>query len=54
MVRNKAKGFPEDKKINDPKAKANHASRRANGEINTQPQERMARSHDPHDDQFRK
>lgn len=41
MVRNKDKNFPGPRKIEDPKAKIENASKRANGEINTHPQERM-------------
>jgi small acid-soluble spore protein K (minor) len=47
MVRNKDSNFPGPRKIHNPKAKPEHASRRANGEINTRPQERMASSVDP-------
>lgn len=46
MVRNKAKNFPGPRKIEDPKAKAEHASLRPNGEITTHPQERMAKNTD--------
>jgi small acid-soluble spore protein K (minor) len=41
LVRNKAKNFPGPRKIEDPKAKTENASKRANGEINTNPQDRM-------------
>lgn len=44
MVRNKEQGFPEPMKIDEPKAKAKHGSLRADGSINTHPQERMRRS----------
>jgi small acid-soluble spore protein K (minor) len=46
MVRNKDSNFPGPRKIHNPKAKAEHASIRPNGEINTKPQERMANSVD--------
>jgi hypothetical protein len=42
MVRNKDKNFPGPRKIEDPKAKAERAPKRANGEINTNPQDGMA------------
>jgi hypothetical protein len=42
MVRNKAKNFPGPRKIEDPKAEAERAPKRANGEIKTNPQDRMA------------
>jgi small acid-soluble spore protein K (minor) len=42
MVRNKDSHFPGPRNIEDPKAKAENASKRANGQINTNPQERMA------------
>ncbi|MFE8700573.1 small, acid-soluble spore protein K [Cytobacillus sp. FJAT-54145] len=47
MVRNKAKGFPygnDNKFEGEPRAKAEYASKRADGSINTQPQERMRAS----------
>lgn len=47
MVRNKANGFPNqnnNKLEGEPRAKAEFASRRANGTINTHPQERMRAS----------
>ena len=47
MVRNKDKGFPygNDSKFDgEPRAKPEFASRRANGTINTAPQERMRAS----------
>lgn len=43
-MRNKAKNFPygNDNKFNgEPRAKPKYASKRADGTINTQPQERM-------------
>ncbi|RDI37164.1 small, acid-soluble spore protein K [Falsibacillus pallidus] len=43
-MRNKAKGFPygsQNKFEGEPRAKAEYASKRANGTINTHPQERM-------------
>ncbi|ASS89257.1 MAG: small, acid-soluble spore protein K [Bacillaceae bacterium] len=44
-MRNKAKGFPQHEKFDgEPRAKAEFASRRANGTINTHPQERMKAS----------
>ncbi|MDQ0163053.1 small, acid-soluble spore protein K [Bacillus alveayuensis] len=44
-MRNKAKGFPQHEKFDgEPRAKAEYASRRANGTINTHPQERMRAS----------
>lgn len=45
MVRNKEQGFPVRKSFDgEPRAKAEYASRRADGTINTRPQERMAKS----------
>ena len=47
MVRNKERGFPNqnnNKFEGEPRAKAEYASRRADGTINTQPQERMRAS----------
>ncbi|MEH7126403.1 small, acid-soluble spore protein K [Bacillus sp. JJ1503] len=47
MVRNKAKNFPnqiKNKFGGEPRAKAEYASTRADGTINTQPQERMRAS----------
>ncbi|MBZ5751215.1 MULTISPECIES: small, acid-soluble spore protein K [Metabacillus] len=47
MLRNKAKGFPNlnnNKFEGEPRAKAEYASKRANGTINTHPQERMRAS----------
>ncbi|MDQ0215980.1 small acid-soluble spore protein K (minor) [Oikeobacillus pervagus] len=55
MVRNKAKGFPNqnnNKFEGEPRAKAEYASRRANGTINTHPQERMRASNQREDDTF--
>ncbi|MFA9559257.1 small, acid-soluble spore protein K [Evansella sp. AB-rgal1] len=44
-MRNKAKGFPHHKDIDGvPRAKAQYASRRADGTINTHPAERMQAS----------
>jgi len=46
-MRNKSKGFPnqENNKFDgEPRAKAEYASRRADGTINTHPQERMKAS----------
>ncbi len=47
MVRNKAKNFPLEQ-VNrfegEPRAKAKYASKRADGTINTAPQERMRAS----------
>ncbi|MCP8617963.1 small, acid-soluble spore protein K [Salirhabdus salicampi] len=48
MVRNKAKNFPEKHFQEIPHAKARFASKRADGSINTRPQERMAKSSRPH------
>jgi small acid-soluble spore protein K (minor) len=46
MMRNKVTGFPKDMQQDEPRAKAEFASRRADGTINTHPQERMhASSH---------
>lgn len=47
LVRNKAKNFPGPRKIEDPKAKPENASKRANGEINTDPQDRMIGKNEP-------
>ncbi|MBU5214132.1 MULTISPECIES: small, acid-soluble spore protein K [Heyndrickxia] len=47
MMRNKAKGFPygnDNKFEGEPRAKAEFASTRADGSINTHPQERMKAS----------
>jgi small acid-soluble spore protein K (minor) len=47
MVRNKETGFPNQnnsKLEGEPRAKAEFASRRADGSINTHPQERMRAS----------
>lgn len=46
-MRNKAQNFPElssNKLEGEPRAKAEYASRRADGTINTHPQERMRAS----------
>ncbi|MBM7553841.1 small, acid-soluble spore protein K [Thalassobacillus pellis] len=43
-MRNKTVGFPEKKLNGEPRAKAEFSSKRANGTINTRPQQRMARS----------
>ncbi|MGD2433167.1 small, acid-soluble spore protein K [Bacillus velezensis] len=47
MVRNKAKGFPNqnnNKFEGEPRAKDDYASKRADGSINSHPQERMRAS----------
>ncbi|WP_442598921.1 small, acid-soluble spore protein K [Neobacillus sp. D3-1R] len=47
MVRNKATHFPNQHSIKlegEPRAKAEYASKRADGTINTHPQERMRAS----------
>ncbi|MFC0521987.1 small, acid-soluble spore protein K [Pontibacillus salicampi] len=44
MARNKTVNFPEKKPNGEPQAKAEYASKRANGTINTRPQERMRHS----------
>lgn len=47
MMRNKAKDFPSQNKSKfqgEPRAKARFSSKRADGTINTHPQERMAAS----------
>jgi small acid-soluble spore protein K (minor) len=47
VVRNKARGFPNqnnNKFEGEPRAKAEYASLRADGSINTHPQERMRAS----------
>ncbi|MDF2858077.1 MAG: sspK [Neobacillus sp.] len=47
IMRNKAKNFPNqnnNKLEGEPRAKAEYASRRADGTINTHPQERMRAS----------
>ncbi|MBO8170392.1 MAG: small, acid-soluble spore protein K [Bacillaceae bacterium] len=41
MVRNKDGNFPEPRNIENPRVKAEHAPKRANGEIKDRPQERM-------------
>ena len=43
MVRNKDSNFPPDRNIEDPKAKTAHASKKPNGQIAPNPQERMAK-----------
>lgn len=46
-MRNKVKGFPNlhgNKFEGEPRAKAEYASKRADGTINTRPQERMRAS----------
>ncbi|OEH91389.1 small, acid-soluble spore protein K [Bacillus solimangrovi] len=44
-MRNKEQGFPAHQKMNgEPRAKAEYSSKRANGTINTNPQQRMRRS----------
>ncbi len=51
-MRNKDSGFPnqESQKFEgEPRAKAEYASKRANGTINTHPQERMHASGERHD-----
>ncbi|MFS0784681.1 small, acid-soluble spore protein K [Bacillus sp. 1P06AnD] len=52
-MRNKAKNFPEVNRFSgEPRAKAEYASKRADGSINTHPQERMyASSHRVKDQQ---
>lgn len=52
-MRNKANGFPNqnnNKLEGEPRAKAEYASRRADGTINTQPQERMRASNHRYSD----
>ncbi|MFS0862695.1 small, acid-soluble spore protein K [Fredinandcohnia sp. 179-A 10B2 NHS] len=51
-MRNKKRGFPNqesNKFEGEPRAKAEYASRRADGTINTHPQERMKASSERHD-----
>ncbi|WP_407272354.1 small, acid-soluble spore protein K [Radiobacillus sp. PE A8.2] len=43
-MRNKKKGFPEGHFDGEPRAKAPYSSTRANGTINTKPQQRMKKS----------
>ena len=43
-MRNKVNNFPNIKLGGEPRAKAEYASRRADGTINTHPQERMRAS----------
>ncbi|MBS4209129.1 small, acid-soluble spore protein K [Bacillus sp. FJAT-50079] len=55
MMRNKAKDFPygnENKFEGEPRAKAEYASKRADGTINTHPQERMRASGAREDDEY--
>ncbi|RDU35934.1 small, acid-soluble spore protein K [Neobacillus piezotolerans] len=55
-MRNKAKGFPygnDNKFEGEPRAKAEYASKRADGTINTHPQERMKASSQRDPDQIR-
>ncbi|RHW33347.1 small, acid-soluble spore protein K [Neobacillus notoginsengisoli] len=55
-MRNKAKGFPyehTDKIEGEPRAKAEYASKRADGTINTHPQERMKASSQRNPDEIR-
>ncbi|MDF1508111.1 small, acid-soluble spore protein K [Robertmurraya sp. DFI.2.37] len=52
-MRNKAKGFPyenQNKFEGEPRAKAEYASKRANGTTNTHPQERMRASNNRNSD----
>ncbi|MGG0718316.1 small, acid-soluble spore protein K [Robertmurraya massiliosenegalensis] len=52
-MRNKAKGFPyenQNKFEGEPRAKAEYASKRANGTTNTHPQERMRASNNRESD----
>jgi len=52
-LRNKAKGFPyenQNKFEGEPRAKAEYASKRANGTTNTHPQERMRASNNRESD----
>nr|WP_249316921.1 small, acid-soluble spore protein K [Bacillus sp. FJAT-50079] len=54
-MRNKAKDFPygnENKFEGEPRAKAEYASKRADGTINTHPQERMRASGAREDDEY--
>lgn len=48
MVRNKERGFPnqKDNKLEGMPLQAKHASKRADGTINTRPQERMHASNE--------
>ncbi|WP_070121070.1 small, acid-soluble spore protein K [Bacillus marinisedimentorum] len=44
-MRNKEQGFPPNMSLDgEPRAKAEYSSRRADGTINTRPQERMRKS----------
>lgn len=43
-MRNKKTGFPDAKFSGEPRAKEEYASKRADGSINTHPQERMSAS----------
>lgn len=54
-MRNKERGFPNqnrNKLEGEPRAKAEYASKRADGTINTHPQERMRASGHRQDDTF--
>ena len=54
-LRNKAKDFPiqhSNKLEGEPRAKAEYASKRANGTINTHPQERMRASGERQDNKY--
>ncbi|WP_096155491.1 MULTISPECIES: small, acid-soluble spore protein K [Bacillus] len=54
-MRNKAKDFPilhSNKLEGEPRAKAEYASKRANGTINTHPQERMRASGERQDNTY--
>ncbi len=44
MVRNKTVGFPEKKPNGEARAKSEYGAKRANGTINTRPQERARKS----------
>ncbi len=44
IMRNKKTGFPDAKFSGEPRAKEEYASKRADGSINTHPQERMSAS----------
>ncbi|HHW37511.1 MAG TPA: small, acid-soluble spore protein K [Bacillales bacterium] len=47
MVRNKENNFPSHMNIKgEPRAKAKYSSLKANGQINTHPQERMRKSNE--------
>ncbi|RLQ92378.1 small, acid-soluble spore protein K [Falsibacillus albus] len=54
-MRNKKNGFPygnDNKFEGEPRAKAEYSSKRANGTINTHPQERMRASNQREQDSF--